>query len=111
MNTALRDDGTQALNAEARRKSETTWKVLRKIWLGGLDSNQDNQIQNLMYCRLYDLPAEGDKKSAEIAGTGRRLTSGYLYFIHELKLSQPRAGRGTTGTKIPLRMVNCAPRH
>jgi hypothetical protein len=29
------------------------------IWLGGLDSNQDNQIQNLMYCQLYDLPAEG----------------------------------------------------
>ena len=25
-------------------------------WLGGLDSNQDNQIQNLMYCQLYDLP-------------------------------------------------------
>jgi hypothetical protein len=30
-------------------------------WLGGLDSNQDNQIQNLMYCQLYDLPA-GNKK-------------------------------------------------
>ena len=29
-----------------------------KDWLGGLDSNQDNQIQNLMYCQLYDLPAE-----------------------------------------------------
>jgi hypothetical protein len=29
-------------------------------WLGGLDSNQDNQIQNLMYCQLYDLPAEGE---------------------------------------------------
>ena len=25
-------------------------------WLGGLDSNQDNQIQSLMYCQLYDLP-------------------------------------------------------
>ena len=25
-------------------------------WLGGLDSNQDNQIQSLMYYRLYDLP-------------------------------------------------------
>jgi hypothetical protein len=31
---------------------------LLEIWLGGLDSNQDNQIQNLMYCQLYDLPAE-----------------------------------------------------
>src|SRR5579871_4955327 len=27
-----------------------------RIWLGGLDSNQDNQSQSLMYCRLYDLP-------------------------------------------------------
>jgi hypothetical protein len=52
-----------------------------KFWLGGLDSNQDNQIQNLMYCRLYDLPAEGDKKSAEIAGTGRCLTSEYTLFM------------------------------
>ena len=33
-----------------------------KEWLGGLDSNQDNQIQNLMYCQLYDLPAGGNKK-------------------------------------------------
>ena len=38
--------------------------MLFEIWLGGLDSNQDNQIQNLMYCRLYDLPAEGDKNAA-----------------------------------------------
>ena len=35
-----------------------------RIWLGGLDSNQDNQIQNLMYCRLYDLPAGGEKNAA-----------------------------------------------
>jgi hypothetical protein len=27
-----------------------------KDWLGGLDSNQDKQIQNLLYCQLYDLP-------------------------------------------------------
>lgn len=32
--------------------------LILKSWLGGLDSNQDNQIQNLMYCQLYDLPAE-----------------------------------------------------
>jgi hypothetical protein len=31
--------------------------LILKGWLGGLDSNQDNQIQNLMYCQLYDLPA------------------------------------------------------
>jgi hypothetical protein len=30
-----------------------------KGWLGGLDSNQDNQIQSLMYYQLYDLPAVG----------------------------------------------------
>jgi hypothetical protein len=30
---------------------------LLEDWLGGLDSNQDNQIQNLMYCQLYDLPS------------------------------------------------------
>ena len=35
---------------------------MRGCWLGGLDSNQDNQIQNLMYCQLYDLPAGGNKK-------------------------------------------------
>jgi hypothetical protein len=28
-----------------------------EIWLGGLDSNQDNQIQNLRSYRLNDLPA------------------------------------------------------
>jgi hypothetical protein len=33
--------------------------VILKGWLGGLDSNQDNQIQSLMYCQLYDLPAGG----------------------------------------------------
>jgi hypothetical protein len=33
-----------------------------QVWLGGLDSNQDNQIQSLMYCRLYDLPAGGGHK-------------------------------------------------
>ncbi len=26
-------------------------------WLGGLDSNQDSQIQNLESCQLDDLPA------------------------------------------------------
>ncbi len=28
-----------------------------KDWLGGLDSNQDSQIQNLESCQLDDLPA------------------------------------------------------
>ena len=34
-------------------------------WLGGLDSNQDNQIQSLMSYRLNDLPAAGgDEKES-----------------------------------------------
>jgi hypothetical protein len=37
-------------------------KSIDEEWLGGLDSNQDNQIQNLMYCQLYDLPAGDNKK-------------------------------------------------
>ncbi len=32
-------------------------------WLGGLDSNQDNQIQSLMSYRLNDLPAEGGNRN------------------------------------------------
>ncbi len=36
--------------------------LILESWLGGLDSNQDNQSQSLMYCRLYDLPAEGEIK-------------------------------------------------
>ena len=38
-------------------------------WLGGLDSNQDSQLQRLMYCRLYDLLAAGKDKAAKAAGT------------------------------------------
>jgi hypothetical protein len=41
--------------AEKNRKTQR--KSLQTSWLGGLDSNQDNQIQSLMYYRLYDLPA------------------------------------------------------
>jgi hypothetical protein len=34
------------------------------IWLGGLDSNQDSQIQSLESYRLDDLPAgEGTKRN------------------------------------------------
>jgi hypothetical protein len=28
-----------------------------EVWLGGLDSNQDSQIQNLKSCQLDDLPS------------------------------------------------------
>lgn len=34
--------------------------MLRKIWLGGLDSNQDSQIQSLESYQLDDLPADGE---------------------------------------------------
>jgi hypothetical protein len=30
--------------------------MILKSWLGGLDSNQDSQIQNLKSCQLDDLP-------------------------------------------------------
>jgi hypothetical protein len=30
--------------------------LILKDWLGGLDSNQDSQIQNLESCQLDDLP-------------------------------------------------------
>jgi hypothetical protein len=50
-----------ARHAKSSLKSFATIKG-RGCWLGGLDSNQDNQIQNLMYCQLYDLPAGGNKK-------------------------------------------------
>ena len=46
-----------AAESETELPAGPCWK-----WLGGLDSNQDNQIQNLMYCQLYDLPAGGNKK-------------------------------------------------
>ena len=33
-----------------------------EIWLGGLDSNQDSQIQNLESCQLDDLPTVHSKQ-------------------------------------------------
>jgi hypothetical protein len=35
----------------------------KEFWLGGLDSNQDSQIQNLESYQLDDLPAVGRQKS------------------------------------------------
>src|SRR6202041_1308856 len=43
-------------------------------WLGGLDSNQDKQIQNLLYCQLYDLPTRRRAKKR-----GRRHDPELLY--------------------------------
>src|SRR5271168_5405817 len=53
-----------------------------KAWLGGLDSNQDNQIQNLMYCQLYDLPSEGENKSGPLARPKISLTAA-LSFVNQ----------------------------
>src|SRR6267143_5498897 len=38
------------------RLMKRPWDTKMKSWLGGLDSNQDSQLQRLMYYRLYDLP-------------------------------------------------------
>ena len=40
-----------------------------KDWLGGLDSNQDSQIQNLKSCQLDDLPTfvRDDSGSHEVS--------------------------------------------
>jgi integrase len=47
-------------------KEANSFSVKEKIWLGGLDSNQDSQIQSLESYQLDDLPAgETWKKSAE----------------------------------------------
>ncbi|MFZ3379467.1 MAG: hypothetical protein WA193_07560, partial [Candidatus Acidiferrales bacterium] len=40
------------------------------------DSNQDNQIQNLMYCQLYDLPAEGRQQKRAVGTTLNYFTDG-----------------------------------
>ena len=39
-------------------------QVIENIWLGGLDSNQDSQIQSLESYQLDDLPAERNKKES-----------------------------------------------
>ena len=53
-----------------------------KSWLGGLDSNQDNQIQSLMYYRLYDLPVARTSHPSRWRGP-------HLYFIHLRTFRQP----------------------
>jgi hypothetical protein len=44
----------------------TIWFYRRKhFWLGGLDSNQDSQIQSLESYQLDDLPAGRNKKEPQ----------------------------------------------
>lgn len=40
---------------------------MKENWLGGLDSNQNSQIQNLESYQLDDLPADGRLREAEEA--------------------------------------------
>jgi hypothetical protein len=49
----------QILHPYAHTSNENPEQIHGEVWLGGLDSNQDSQLQRLMYCQLYDLPAEG----------------------------------------------------
>jgi hypothetical protein len=50
------DRGAVAAAAGAGWIAEQQVAAANESWLGGLDSNQDKQIQNLLYCQLYDLP-------------------------------------------------------
>src|ERR1700688_3226523 len=52
----------------ALRKEAKPLKL--KDWLGGLDSNQDSQLQRLMYYRLYDLPTASSKTSYKFDVSG-----------------------------------------
>ncbi len=36
--------------------------MILKSWLGGLDSNQDSQIQSLESYQLDDLPTDGEQR-------------------------------------------------
>ncbi len=66
----------------------------KEIWLGGLDSNQDSQLQRLMYYRLYDLPVvRNEAKGLSAPGNLRGRTTQRLYFSQDSRIRQPRPGR------------------
>src|ERR1700693_3086850 len=56
----------------ALRKEAKPLKL--RDWLGGLDSNQDSQLQRLMYYRLYDLPAGRERSCCFLIRTNERLS-------------------------------------
>ncbi len=64
---------------------------INEFWLGGLDSNQDNQIQSLMYYRLYDLPAGGRQRRAADDPQGGKVTA-VSYFNSGPRRTSTRAG-------------------
>jgi hypothetical protein len=63
-----------------------------KGWLGGLDSNQDNQIQSLMYYQLYDLPT-GRKTTAGAAGTTQLTLLANWIFVNQERQVEMGTGR------------------
>ncbi len=66
----------------------------KEVWLGGLDSNQDSQLQRLMYYRLYDLPAVGSETNGPgEPGNFRGRMTQPSYFSQETPIRQPRPGR------------------
>src|SRR5215471_18172251 len=55
--------------------------MIEKIWLGGLDSNQDSQIQSLESYQLDDLPADQET----VAGTAQGEAPGYHRNLSRVK--------------------------
>ena len=77
-------------------------------WLGGLDSNQDKQIQNLLYCQLYDLPTRRRAKKR-----GRRHDPELLYRAKASSstVHAPPPTRGSTANyPAPLGPASCRER-
>jgi hypothetical protein len=55
------------------------FRLYRIIWLGGLDSNQDSQIQSLESYRLDDLPT--------VANTGLTSCHGLKFWVKRVNHS------------------------
>jgi hypothetical protein len=55
------------------------------VWLRGLDSNQDNQIQSLVCCRLH-YPGAGQKSLAEALASAQCLATDLIRLICAPKL-------------------------
>jgi hypothetical protein len=109
--------------------------MILKSWLGGLDSNQDSQIQSLESYQLDDLPAveasdhfsmraAGRRKHAlmlvgleALRGEGHKAQTSYCELFRQIV---PQRGAcmawrsaedspGLTGTSCPFRIVNSWP--
>ena len=80
-----------------RRHELIYWVSLRATmyWLGGLDSNQDSQIQSLESYQLDDLPAGRNKKESRHVRLSRqpRFTLPNLIGFHQC-VNQPHLHAG-----------------